>query len=133
MHGIPNLIVPRNHISLRINTTANVHNHRRPQRFPAVLVVPHPLYADGLPDELGKAMRHRRQHRPRRVGLHPGRFNKHHSNIGDKVQKLRDGRAKLMRSLSPRPDRRFAVPNVGKLRKMGQWKRAVGMAIGKWH
>src|SRR5206468_11253646 len=48
----PNLIVPRGHVSLRIQTAPPVHYHCRTQRFPAVLVVAHPLDPNRLSNGL---------------------------------------------------------------------------------
>src|SRR5262249_6312780 len=115
MCGGPNLIAPSNDIALRIHSATYFHYHGRSQRFPAMFVVSHPLYADGLPDGLGEERCISRSVIRSVVAVAAGRFDKHHTNVGrGNAQQLRDGRTKLMRSLGPRPDRRFAVLDLGK-------------------
>ena len=114
VRGSPNLVVPRGHVSLRIQTAPHVHHHCRTQRFPAVLVVAHPLDANRLSDGLrenrcigGGVIR-------AVVTIAAGCLDKNHANVrGRDSQELGDGRAQLMRSLRARPDRRGAVSHVG--------------------
>src|SRR5262245_6398305 len=114
MCGSPNVIVPSNHIVLRIYSATNFDHHRRSQRLPAMFIVSHPLYTDGLPDGLGEKRGISRSVVRSVVAVAAGRFDKHHTNVGRRIpQQLRDGGTKLMRSLSPRPDRRFTVLDVG--------------------
>ena len=96
------MIVPRNHISLGIKPTADVDNHRWPEWFPAMLVMPHPLYPDRLADRLREKSRIRRGVVCAVVPVTSRRLNKNHANISNRdAEQLRDRRAKLMRSLGP--------------------------------
>src|SRR5262249_49764372 len=114
MCGGPNLIVPSNDIAFRIHSATYFHYHGRSQRFPCMFVVSHPLYADGFPDGLGEKRGMARSIVRAVVAVAAGRFDKHHTNVSrGNPQQLRDGGTKLMRSLSPRPDRCFSVLDVG--------------------
>src|SRR5262245_45119086 len=78
MCGGPNVIVPSNHIALRIHSTTNFHQHRRSQRLPAMFVVSHPLYTDGLSDGLREKRSIARSVVRSVVPVAPGRFHNHH-------------------------------------------------------
>src|ERR1043166_3670029 len=48
----PNLVVPRDDVSLRIEASAHFHEHRRTKWFPHMFVVTHPLDAHRLSHRL---------------------------------------------------------------------------------
>src|SRR5262249_48848301 len=115
MCGGPNLIVPSHDIALRIHSATNFHYHGRSQRFPCMFVVSHPLYAHGLPDGLREKRGIARSIVRPVVAVAAGRFDTHHTNVGHgNPSELRDSGTKLMRSLSPRPDRCFPVLDMDK-------------------